>query len=467
MTMRLVQQGQGDGRDFVVIYHLTSQLDQVIKDAFGPAPCIVNVTEEAGKSKYSAVGVGKLRTVDQLMLDAHVTRGGRVVLIGFSEGCAGVRAQLKAGVYPDAVVAIDGTHSTLPVNPVDVSVWARPFEGARLGTGVFVGTHSGLTYVETLKAPHVPYACTHHVLELVTGWTLPLPRGEDVVRSEGNAHIISNGDGWDIDPKAHIRQATEVLPRVIRDFIAPWLASNRVDPIPPTEPHPSTTLGSRCVEWALAQVGKHGLPPGSHESPDIKEWRSRCLRGDGGSAVKLNLPPTNWCAIFACAAVYAVIDDGVPWPHGYRAGVVELVADTSTSKAGYTGTWVPVAVVRQGEYIPQTGDLAVYDRSQPGKPETAWWRHVNRVVKYDKSSESYKTVGGNEVGDAVCLGIHKVSDSSLLGFISYPGVGVSSDLSDEDRERIDQNLAMFQRECLDQYAADNWGRNPSGDAQDS
>ncbi|MFW5740746.1 MAG: hypothetical protein ACOC1F_10325, partial [Myxococcota bacterium] len=63
--------------------------------------------------------------------------------------------------------------------------------------------------------------------------------------------------------------------------------------------------------------------------------------------------------------------------------------------------------------------LAIYDRSQRGRPDTSWWRHVNRVVAYDVPSGDFVTVGGNE-RQKVNVDTQHLDNVKLLGFVAYP-----------------------------------------------
>lgn len=472
MPTRIISTGRGQVRDLIVIFHIGPELDTALKRYLAPlgdAPCVIGEVRTAFKGLYDGFGPGRLNTLEQIVQFAQAHGAGRfdlgrVVLIGFSEGCAAPRAFLRSGVMPYGIIALDGTHAAWPVHADSpgVAIWRPFFQAAQRGECLFVGTHSGLTYVESLKPPQGPYASTHRVLELLTGWELPIPKPaeEPVVKSDGMAFVYSWGG---IDANAHIRQARVLLPRVIGEVLIPHLGPTEQEESPPdTQPSPQTSLGERCVQWALALVGQHGQPLGSQESPMIAPWRRCCVRGYGSSAVSLNLPPTNWCAIFACAAVQASIQPGERWPHGFRAGVVELVQDGSGEHPEYNGRWRPVQLMRSGQWQPRVGDLAIWDRSQPNRPETSWWRHVSRFVKGDQAQGTFQTVGGNE-GDTIKISEHPFSSDKLLGFIEYPREADSehSPLSDEQREQIGQHVALFMSECLNAAANEHWGRDPS------
>lgn len=121
----------------------------------------------------------------------------------------------------------------------------------------------------------------------------------------------------------------------------------------------------------------------------------------------------NHCAAFASGAAWAVAEEGEEIPHSYRAGAKELMDD-----AIHHGSWVPASKTRSG-WRPEVGDLAIYDRSQPDRPETAWWGHVDRVSEVGPAS--YRNIGANEgSGGAWVEQWTPYQHPKLLGFITYP-----------------------------------------------
>lgn len=467
----------------VVVYHLSATMDATLIAELGPKPVIVNVTRPPMRRLYAHRGPGGIETIEALDRTARVDGDHytlrRVCLVGFSEGCQALRAHLFSGAQPWAVVAIDGTHSgwPKPYTPLEIDPWRKAFDRARARPSdfVFVGTHSGLTYVETLPKP---YASTKTTLERITGWSLTsaFSDGEPVHRQQGGAHVLSygivgreealkyqrDGDTW---KASHIKQAREALPSVLRSFISndagtgSGVESADFPREPITRPSKTTTraatLGERCVQWCLSHEGITEDPIGSNEGELIRQWRAPCERGLGDAAFLLHLGPSNWCSMFQCAAVQAVLAVGEPQPHGYRAGVVEIVADTShgdDNEVGYTGTWRPIAYVHKTGWTPLTGDLAIWDRRNPSKPESSWWRHVDRVVSFDEASGMFETIGGNE-NNRVCRRVRTLHDMRLLGFVEYPRTpferSTSTQLTADEREQIEALNRLFWVEYLD------------------
>lgn len=178
------------------------------------------------------------------------------------------------------------------------------------------------------------------------------------------------------------------------------------------------SLGERALAWSEAEAarGAGEDPKGSNGGPDVEAYFKGARRR--GSEELLGLKSGNWCAAGASAALYAVLEPGETPPHGWRAGVVELVDDAKDQ-----GLWVTVDEIRDGAPPPSRGDLAIYDRSEPENPSSAWWRHVNRIVEW-RDDGTFRTLGANE-GDGWGYGEHSLDEPKLLGFIRYGAPGAS------------------------------------------
>jgi len=241
------------------------------------------------------------------------------------------------------------------------------------------------------------------------------------------------------------------------------LQLDRMPGVPVHKPSPSPsppvaggTLGERCVEWCLQHVGHKEAPPGSNDSPLIRSWLAPCARGYGDKRIVLGLSKMNWCSAFQCAAMQACLTPDDEIPHDYRAGVVELVEDTYPGRDGkmpFAGRYIPISETRNGKFKPSVGDLAIYDRSNPAKPETSWHRHVNRVVAFHESEGIYQTVGGNE-GQQVSVGENHIGHAKLLGWIHYPQAEPEPPpdaplFTEREREQILNQVGMFLREAAD------------------
>lgn len=178
---------------------------------------------------------------------------------------------------------------------------------------------------------------------------------------------------------------------------------------------PGLPLGVRAALWSMAQFeqGAGEKPPGSNGGPDIAGYFAGTLRR--GTEAPTGLKDGNWCAAGASAATMAVLAPGERAPHGWRAAAVEIEDDAKAA-----GLWHPAAEVRAGGYVPRPGDLAIYDRSNPGDPSSSWWRHVNRILSFDPASGHYATIGANERDGWNLSDDSNIDNPKLLGVVGYP-----------------------------------------------
>jgi hypothetical protein len=182
------------------------------------------------------------------------------------------------------------------------------------------------------------------------------------------------------------------------------------------------SLGERCVEWCMRQKDAELRP----STDTLRVWFAECIRNRkplGLVITDVNRP--NHCAAAQSFAVLQSMLPGETPPHRPRAAAKELMADAIDA-----GAWVPRADVLKG-WRPRTGDLAIYDRSKPGKPETQWWGHVDRVV--ENLGDRYRNIGANEGARGEWVDqVTRYDYERLLGFVSYPPLGIT----DEDRAHV-------------------------------
>ena len=217
------------------------------------------------------------------------------------------------------------------------------------------------------------------------------------------------------------------------------------DPAPPPWLDASLALGERCILLAESELaaGVKANPYGQpNTGPRVREYLEPCVRDidHDGRLDNLGLTVGNWCCAFQSWLLEQCLLDGDESPHLYRAGVVEAVSD-----AQRLGRWHPVAQVRSGQWRPQRGDLAVWDRSKPGVAKTTWWRHVNRLVDW-ADPHTFVTIGGNE-GRTIRLTTQapkQLSSQRLLGFIDYRqrAQHVATDLTAEEKRRVWDLVAL-------------------------
>jgi len=216
------------------------------------------------------------------------------------------------------------------------------------------------------------------------------------------------------------------------------------------------TLAERCVRLCHAEkdadvrANPYGMP---NTGPRVSEYLAGCMRDvdRDGDLDPLGLTVGNWCMAFQSWVLFNSLQPDDDPPHHWRAGVVEAVSDSKQR-----GLWLDVDDVRGGKATPKRGDLAIWDRSNPAKPATSWWRHVNRVIEWDEADpllltdDRFRTIGGNEgrrikvTGDRPKL----LESGKLLGFIRYdladPEVESPSPemLRDDERASLERLIAM-------------------------
>ena len=170
----------------------------------------------------------------------------------------------------------------------------------------------------------------------------------------------------------------------------------------------TTTFGQLCVDVARAEMERELNP-----SPaTVARYHGVAIRNGKPLGIKTG----NHCASAAsyCALVASRQMASPPFiPHQPRAAARELMADAIA-----VGCWHARAQVLGGHYRPTVGDLAIYDRSVRGRPETAWWGHVDRVSRV-LDAQHYEAIGANEVAGAWRVDLNRLDHPRLLGFVGY------------------------------------------------
>jgi len=182
---------------------------------------------------------------------------------------------------------------------------------------------------------------------------------------------------------------------------------------------PTKSLGVRALYFSLSEKAKNvkEIPNGSNSGPEIKEYFNYATRKVKGVEQRLGISSGNWCAVSACYATKQSLLKDDKMPHGYRAGVVELVQDAMS-----VGNWKTAKQIRLKQYTMQQGDLAIFDRSVPGKKHTSWWRHVARIeTEVGSDEKSFRTLGGNE-NNTYTLTTRDITNKKFLGCIAYPQI---------------------------------------------
>lgn len=180
---------------------------------------------------------------------------------------------------------------------------------------------------------------------------------------------------------------------------------------------PNLTLGERCVAFAENEMANKVMEdtPNSFTSARIREYFKICTRIINGKEFPIGATFTkgNWCSAGASYCLHKSLLPGEAPVHGYRLGVVEVVADMQK-----LGTYRDIKDVKAGNYQIKVGDVIFFDRSNPSDPSTAWRRHIGRVLDVGNSQE-FVCISGNSNGRWRVTN-HKYTQPTLLGFGEYP-----------------------------------------------
>ncbi len=268
--LRLVQRGSPTGA-LVAGFLLGPMIDPALREALGPEATIL--ADVDGKPQTSVAALRAFAAVH-----ADLAASAPLVLVGFSLGCSAVRGLLDEAEHDNlvAVVAMDGTHASMPPAPSQLDPWKRVVDAARSNDLLAVLTHTMNTYTEQLPTAQ-RFLCTWSVLKLVTG----LPLTELGTIDDPEAGIVTDGElvvyGFQsarIDAKAHGLQELRALPYVLARHVRPFLAMHGAASLPATIPNepapapgptePTLTLDSRggaVVGWQR-WLEAHGYVPG-------------------------------------------------------------------------------------------------------------------------------------------------------------------------------------------------------------
>lgn len=390
VKLRLVQRAADPAAPLLVAYLVGSQCDADMRAAL--PGCGIVASSESGVATTGA-------TLAQARILAGCGDAAPLVLLGYSAGCQGVRRHLLDGVEAAAVVAIDGTHASWPPAPWQIDAWKRVADRARMGSSLFVGTCTQQLYTERL-GPGKAFASTRTVLQRATG--AALNAGNEL--HDGGLHVIAYASA-DIDAAAHIRQQREVMPEMLRTYVAPWFArapglapllarigsywaglvSDVVGRVIEPTPEPPS-LGLAALEVAKTQLGVREAT-GRNDGAAIAAYFDGCTRRspNGVEARTGWATGWDWCAAFASWCGYRALGAGQTAPHGRRIAVWELVRDALEA-----GRFDDVSAWGSG---PRPGDLVIWQRAgDPRKPGQTG--HVSRCESF--TGGRLVTIGGNE-----------------------------------------------------------------------
>jgi hypothetical protein len=319
-----------------------------------------------------------------------------------------------AGVEPEGVVAIDGTHAGLHPPDWQIDVWRDLAGRARNGGCLAVLTCTLQRYVENAaqmrREGHEPYLGTSTVLSRALDWPELLDLGQVVPaggypgipvaeRHAGGLHVYAY-QGLDTDRAAHAAQVTHVLPGLLALHVGPMVAAAHdaraeLDTVADTEPAPAGgDLEAALLLHAIATVGIH------ETTANRGFWIDDAIR-----AVGLK-PPQYWCAAAwtrwlreACAEL------GLPMPVPGGAGALAIGVQLARA-----GLFVTAAELRAGHTEVLVPGATCIWRRPSGGPGAG---HINVLEQWD-GGDGLATVGGNQ-NDSVCRTRDRLSDPLLVG----------------------------------------------------
>lgn len=309
-----------------------------------------------------------------------------LVIVGYSAGCQAVRAALRAGALPIAerigIVAIDGTHASIPPKPWQLRIWQLAAEQARRSERIFVATCTAQVYTESLP-PAQRFLSTLSVLrQAIDPSLVPLTPPDE--RHEGDLHVYAYASKA-IDADAHIAQQRAVLPAMLAKHVRPWLA--RGQGLDETMQESPRSLGERALVVMRRTRGER--EEGGENRGAVVRWAlAGATRLVGGREVSLGVLEGDWCAGAVGASELEAALPGEKLPP-WRGAVWELARDAQEA-----GTWREV-----GAYEPQPGDLAVFGRAGED-PRRGGRGHVGRVSRAPDVAGRFATIDGN-VNDAI------------------------------------------------------------------
>lgn len=228
--LRLVQPGAGAIRPALLVYNLTAELDQAVKNELGPDVAILNDTRAPSKGPDGVLhhpdyGPGLIDPLPEVLAFWAVKLGAflsPVVLAGFSAGGKGPRTQIEQGFLPDGICICDGTHASRPPLAGQIDPWVEWLGLASALESAFPGRPPPACVFSHTQIPTSSVLSTRETLQLVVDALAGAAMAPDLaVHGEapvtswkvGNGRIYSYPGA---DAQAHVHQATVVMAPLLR-----------------------------------------------------------------------------------------------------------------------------------------------------------------------------------------------------------------------------------------------------------
>lgn len=220
--LRIVQLPNRKPFDLVIVYHLTAELDNKLKESY-PGSMIINETYPPG-GHYGNIGPDKVTPIAQVLSFAKIANTSDVrnlIIVGFSEGCQAPRTLLLSGCIPSAILAVDGIHNNKNIGVpggttmnMHVIPWKQYADLAKKDERILIITHSSIIppdFASTTQMAKI-ILDPDKEFEIITA-------GDDpkyfLISSfdKGLFRVMGYSGG---DVMAHVFQATQILPQQLK-----------------------------------------------------------------------------------------------------------------------------------------------------------------------------------------------------------------------------------------------------------
>ena len=119
--------------------------------------------------------------------------------------------------------------------------------------------------------------------------------------------------------------------------------------------------------------------------------------------------PANWCAM----AVGTWIRRAAAALHVAPPILGSMGAKATMAQLQRAGLWLTAGALRAGRAQLTPGMVAVWDRSDPARPETSWWGHIGIAREADPSG-AFRSVEGNALPQVSTIA-RSIHDNRFLG----------------------------------------------------
>lgn len=280
--MKILQRAPDPSAPLLIAFHCGPQFVDAIPPSWGLASILL--PSYAGSASLTEIDAARAATGTQ----------GPLVLVGWSAGCGRVRELLRAGADVAAVVALDGISGDVPPTAAQMAPWREVCAKARTGHACAVLTCTEQVYTSVDLPPGERFMPT-----LDTCSALWLERDPAAVtrlsperspyeagRLRIEVHASQRYDG-----PAHLREANEHGPRILRDLVVPHVeASGKPVDVPPLSDTLPVVLSSPVVQRPPPEpsegIETRGIDVSHHQG--VIDWTEVAASGVQFAFVKVS-----------------------------------------------------------------------------------------------------------------------------------------------------------------------------------